>query len=302
MPGYRTYFDRLAQFSPLLLPPEIISRLAGIRRLLISPHRVLHALPFHALPWDAEHRYVIERFAVTYVPNLRSMLMTYEKPAMPSLLALGIGDHRIAGRDPSPLPEVDTELEQLQEQWRKRGIKYFCLVGAQASRNRIGALARNGSLSQFTALHIATHGQNVNSDTPMESYLYLYDSIIDGLEIANWQLNAELVVLSACSSGQRAIEDQRRFDLPGDDLFGLQAAFFGAGARRVIGSLWPVLSSAAQTIMTGLHGHLTEGQSPEMALRSAILDYLRRARVKDRSPFYWAPFFLSAVARPVIRP
>jgi CHAT domain-containing protein len=134
----------------------------------------------------------------------------------------------------------------------------------------------------------------------MESFLYLYDSIVDGLEIASWELKAELVVLSACSSGQRAISGRGMPHLPGDDLFGLQAAFFAAGAKRVIGSLWPVHSPAAKAIMTALHRQLATGQSPETALRSAILEYLRTARVGNRQSFYWAPFFLSAVGRPVV--
>jgi CHAT domain-containing protein len=132
----------------------------------------------------------------------------------------------------------------------------------------------------------------------MESYLYLYDSIIDGLEVASWELEAELVVLSACSSGQRAIRGRGMPELPGDDLFGLQAAFFAAGAKRVVGSLWPVHSPAAKAIMTALHCQLASGQRPEVALRDAILQYMRAARVGNRKPFYWAPFFLSAVGRP----
>src|SRR6266699_3222337 len=60
------------------------------------------------------------------------------------------------------------------------------------------------------------------------------------MEIANWQLRANLVVLSACCSGQRPISGRWMEELPGDELFGLQSAFFMAGARRMLSCLWPV--------------------------------------------------------------
>jgi CHAT domain-containing protein len=101
--------------------------------------------------------------------------------------------------------------------------------------------------------------------------------------------------LSACSSGQRAIKGRGTAEVPGDDLFGLQAAFFAAGAKRVIGSLWPVDSAATRPMMASLHRHLANGHIPEIALRSAILESIE----SDPAPFYWAPFFVSAVGRPV---
>jgi CHAT domain-containing protein len=98
------------------------------------------------------------------------------------------------------------------------------LLGPEASENQLRQLAQNGKLSTFTHLYISTHGESVNSDNPMESYLVLHDSLLDGLEITNWQLNAELVVLSACCSGQRATTGRQMggqvSELPGDDLFG----------------------------------------------------------------------------------
>jgi CHAT domain-containing protein len=172
------------------------------------------------------------------------------------------------------------------------------LPGVEANISRLQQLEQTGRLGSFTTLHIATHGLNVDSDTPMESYLLLYDSILEGLEIANWRLGAELVVLSACCSGQRAIKGRGMDELPGDDLFGLQAAFFAAGARWVLGSLWPVHSGVARTMMTAFHRLLLVGQAPDVALQSAIIEYLSGAGLRMRKSFFWAPFFLSAVGRP----
>jgi CHAT domain-containing protein len=133
----------------------------------------------------------------------------------------------------------------------------------------------------------------------MESRLFLRDTVLDGLEIANWRLDAQLVVLSACCSGQRAIEGRGlKEELPGDDMFGLQAAFFAAGAKQVLGSLWPVDSAAAREIMVAFHRHLAAREAPDLALQAAIVGYLSSARpARLRKLYYWAPFFLSALGR-----
>jgi CHAT domain-containing protein len=81
-------------------------------------------------------------------------------------------------------------------------------------------------------------------------------------------------------------------------MFGLTAAFFAAGARRVFGTLWPVDSSAAVPITTALHRHLAAGAAPEFAWQEAVRGYLKTAGPLKRKIYYWAPFFLSAMGRP----
>jgi CHAT domain-containing protein len=89
-------------------------------------------------------------------------------------------------------------------------------------------------------------------------------------------------------------------ELPGDDLFGLQAAFFAAGAKRIVCSLWPVQSWIAPPIMTRFHGNLLAGQPPELALRDAVIGYVRDRGLPHLERYYWAPIFLSAVGRPAV--
>ena len=125
----------------------------------------------------------------------------------------------------------------------------------------------------------------------------LYDSRLEGVEIANLSLNADLVVLSACCSGQRPISGRGMAELPGDDMFGLQDAFITAGARQVVGTLWPVDSEAAAAITTALHRYRLAGEPADLALQHAVCDYLRQAGVLKRNVYYWAPFFLTVVGR-----
>ncbi len=292
--GNASSFDAVEQFAELLLPGGMSDLLAAKTRLLISPHRILHAVPFHA--FRLKDGYLIERFATSYVPNLTSILLRYDTPADRRVLALGIGDYKVPGYEGKlgSLTKAEQEVESLKEVYSKADV----FTGADANEHRLRQLENDGTLSQFTCLHFATHGDNVNSDTPMESHLFLRDSILDGLEIANWKLRAECVVLSACCSGQRPISGRGMQELPGDELFGLQAAFFAAGARRIVSALWPVDSRAAVPITIAFHRRYAQGASAEEALQKAVIDYIKQAGTLTRKIYYWAPFFLSAMGRP----
>jgi hypothetical protein len=270
--------------------PEDVRLLRSKNRLFISPHQLLHAIPFHALPFDGQ--FLIETFAVGYIPNLSSLLISRPRLNQPKILALGIENYQVDRL--GPLPDAEIEVQELQRVYEQKKISVDVLRGPEALEENL--VQKN--LGEYSCLHFATHGENVVSETPMESWLYLVDSRLEAIEIANWKLCADLVVLSACSSGQRAIRGRGMNELPGDDLLGLQAAFFVAGARRVLCSLWPVDSKAARTITVATHSLVAAGMEPEFALQAAIKQYRDKAVILHRNPSYWAPFFISLVGRP----
>jgi CHAT domain-containing protein len=292
--GPSSIFDQAVEFSTLLLPsgPQGAGILRHKRRLLVSPHRLLHAIPFHALHWDGRH--LLHRFALTYVPNLATLTVTYRPPHQAPMVAVGVAHYQLGQ---PPLPRAEEEAEAVRDLYADNGFQAVALIGPDGTERKLEELERNGTLGRCGTLHLATHGVSVSGDTPMESNLILRDSVLDGLDISGWNLGAEVVVLSACCSGQRAIAGRGMQELPGDELLGLQAAFFAAGARRILGSLWPVDSAAAQQITTDFHRRLVEGTSPEVALQRATLDYLDGAGLLKRRAYYWAPFFIAAIGR-----
>ena len=56
----------------------------------------------------------------------------------------------------------------------------------------------SGLLASYRTIHFATHGVSDMNEEPMESKLYLRDAALNGLEISQLRLRADLVVLSAC--------------------------------------------------------------------------------------------------------
>ena len=286
-------FDPVRDFGSFLLPAKSPVAWDKKRRLVISPHRILHSVPFHAVRY--EDQWLIERAAVSYIANLSSLQLPYRPLKNRRVLVIGVEHFNVPGRTLAPLPEAELEAREVKRTYDHHGISTTVLLREEATVDRLHSCA----LERYSCLHFATHGENVNSDNPMESHFYMQNSLLDGLELANLQLNADTVVLSACSSGQRPIAGRGLKELPGDDLFGLQAAFFRAGAHRVLATLWPVDSPAARKITAGFHARLAADElcDAELALQRALCDYLRQAGIQGRKVYFWAPFFLSVLGR-----
>ncbi len=185
--------------------------------------------------------------------------------------------------------------------YRRAGVPATLLTDGQATVERISELREQGTFGGFSTLHLVTHGDDIPLAAPFDAGLYLPAGGIDGQEISQWQLHADLVVLSACYSARRAISgrhaspdsgDQEE-ELFGDEVLGLQAAFFAAGARQLLGALWPVADGSARTLMCAFHQHLIAGLAAESALRQAMLD----VRDTNLSMYHWAPYKLVRLGR-----
>jgi CHAT domain-containing protein len=104
----------------------------------------------------------------------------------------------------------------------------------------------------------------------------LLASDVLGLDLSG----TELVVLSACETG---LGDIRK----SEGVYGLCRAFFLAGARTLVMSLWKVADLATSELMTAYYAALREQDRAE-ALRTA--KNLIRANAATRHPYFWAAF------------
>jgi hypothetical protein len=291
--------DEIPPLGRLLLPRAGAALLAGKRHLLISPQGFLHQLPFHAFDWDGEP--LISRFAVSYIPNLTTLLGERTAPAR-NAGVFGVAISRFGAA--RPLLNAPAELASVTAAYDGTAASVTTLAEGAVTRERLEGLGASGRLRDFGVLHFATHGQSGSSDDPFSARLLLADGHVDGLDISQWDLGAELVVLSACQVGQRAISGRGEAPesggghgeaLFGDEMFGLPAAFFSAGAREVLGALWPVNDKAALAIMPALHKHLAAGLPSDVAVALAVNDYRQQAP----EMYKWASLKLVSIARPV---
>ncbi|HTC91963.1 MAG TPA: CHAT domain-containing protein [Terriglobales bacterium] len=154
------------------------------------------------------------------------------------------------------------------------------------------ATALSSNLKDYRIVHFATHGL-LNNEHPELSGLVFslvdkqgnqQDGFLHMLDIYNMDLNADLVVLSAC---QTALGK----DIGEEGLVGLTRGFMYAGAPRVVASLWKVDDEATAELMKKFYeGMLRDHQTPAQALRGA--QQWMRTQKAWQSPYYWAGFVL----------
>ena len=123
------------------------------------------------------------------------------------------------------------------------------------------------------------------------------DGVLKMGEIMKLRMNADWVVLSACNTGAA--------DGAGAEaVSGLGRAFFYAGTRAILVSMWPVETTSAKDLTTSLFQYqkLGEKLSRARALRKSMLELIDGPGLKDNAsrkivasyahPIFWAPFII----------
>ncbi|HEX9500714.1 MAG TPA: CHAT domain-containing tetratricopeptide repeat protein [Thermoanaerobaculia bacterium] len=285
------------------LEVDAISKLAGKPRLVIVPHGILYDIPFEALV-DPSGRPLIERFAVSYAPSASSLAFLRSLPGTPAGSTLvAVANPIVAGRESAVKRQVDlAHINLLQpvihSSEEAHGIAQLfdrsrVLEGPLATRSAL----RNGGLAEAKILHLATHGL-IDENRPERSGLVLTadpprdDGLLQVRDIYSLRLNADLVTLSACETalGQ---------NVTGEGMIGLTRAFFYAGARSVVASLWDVEDTATSRLMQRFYKNIRRGEPIDIALQHAKLDLLHSGG-STSAPFYWASFIVSGQAHATI--
>jgi CHAT domain-containing protein len=120
-----------------------------------------------------------------------------------------------------------------------------------------------------------------------------FDGILRASEIAQLQLNADLVILSACNT---ATANGR----PRSEMYtGLAQAFFTAGARNLLVSHWPVVSGAAVQLTVATVQDHVGGTVPLARSLQRAMQQVRRTATTDfeAHPAYWGPFVIAGDGR-----
>jgi CHAT domain-containing protein len=178
-----------------------------------------------------------------------------------SLVLRGTGHTRLPG----------TRLEAEAVARLAGGKETTLLLGSSASEQELDRLAEKEGLHRYRILHFATHGE-VDLERPERCRLILaQDRLPDPVEqnrqkkkvytgeltaetVRGWKLDADLVVLSACQTGQGR-------KTSGDGRLGFAHAFIQAGARSVVLSRWKVEDTATALLMLRLHENLRGGRA-----------------------------------------
>jgi len=175
------------------------------------------------------------------------------------------------------------------------------------------AIRQRRDLRGYRILHFATHGlvTGPRPDCPAQPALLTSfggeqsDGLLTFSEIFDLELDADLIVLSACDTAGQAgatATEEAGLTSGGDfALDGLVRAFVGAGSRIIVASHWPVPDSynATQRLISGLFT-TSRGTSVAGAMRAAEQQLMDDADTSH--PYYWSGFaVIGDGAAPVLR-
>jgi len=288
------------------LAVDDLTVVAGATRLVVVPHGVLNDVPFEALV-DAAGRALVERFVVSYAPSAASLAFlrsTRRRAPAVSPALIAVANPIVGGDPPTRTRQADlTHLNLLtpvpySAEEARQVAKLFApsaevLDGARAT----AASLRGSGLERARMVHFATHGL-IDEDRPERSGLVLTagsghdDGLLQTRDIYGLRLDADLVTLSACETalGQ---------NVSGEGIIGLTRAFFYAGARAVVASLWDIEDASTARLMQRFYANIRRGEPIDAALQHAKIDFVRGGGDTAR-PFFWASFIVSGQARAVV--
>jgi CHAT domain-containing protein len=238
----------------------------------------------------------------------------------------------VRGPSLTPLPGTRREVQAIAALFPDEQVT--TLLGKEATESNLQQLALSGALKGYRFVHLATHGKP-NPTVAFSTALFLAaeperpasssadraaweaapDGQITAQQIVNtWDLDADLVVLSACETGLGRYAG-------GEGYLGFTQALFVKGARSVVLSLWKVDDRATELLMRrfyqNLLGKREDGKAPlpKAEALSEAKAWLRAQSAEDHSatrseprkslkgraqaavtrfdhPYYWAGFIL----------
>lgn len=260
-------------YTQLVAP--FVAGLADTKRLIVVPHGALHYLPFNVLQ-NNQGLLLSEQYTLRLLPAASVLEYLNHQTSGEQLLTLANPDLNQPELD---LPGAQREAQEIAQLWTDNQT----FVRQQASESLLKSQAQD-----YQYIHLASHGA-FDAEEPLQSRLFLAPDIRnDGYltvpEIYDLQLNARLVVLSACETGLGDISQ-------GDDVVGLNRGFLFAGANGIVSSLWQVPDEATTLLMTRFYAYL-KSEPPASALSKAQ----RETRERFPHPYFWAAFQLTGGA------
>jgi CHAT domain-containing protein len=293
--------------------------LKDIKKITFITNEELSKIPLSILKDSDTKKYLIDKFAITNVINLsafeaKSISLNYDTYQT----FLGIGNpifdntKTIANEFPKmdrknflntifrsnqlanidtlraleALPETEDELKRISSNFKNKNTKL--LLKEDASEKKLKSL----DLMKYDIISFATHTlpakKNINNSQPglvlslPEQSTVVDDGILTPGEIASLNLNAKIVILSACNTAVGKYENS-------ESLSGLAESFIFAGAESLILSHWPVETEATSQLMQLFVNNLKTKKMPRaVAFQQAIIELKKTEQFTH--PLFWAGF------------
>lgn len=170
--------------------------------------------------------------------------------------------------------------------------------GYEMSESNFKKANATGELKTYKNLLISTHGFTSDIIPEFSGVMFSQPTGGDGNEdtfllvpeISNLNLNADLVVLSACDTGLGKLYG-------GEGINGLNTAFLVAGSNATMLSLWPVNDAGTALTMQNLFTQVVLNNSNTVE----TLNQIKRSFINGdfgpafKHPQFWAPFLYNGI-------
>jgi CHAT domain-containing protein len=290
-----------------LLDPILPLLDLSVTRVIVVPDGPLHRLPFDALRM-ANGQYVFERYAVGIAPSASAVVALWSRrtraPAQP-LRLLAFGDPSISGAargvardaaddDTRDAGETDAgALPRLEGAAREARLvaRYAPAGDVRLGDDASAAFLKQADLRPYRVLHFAAHAivdeRSVDGTALALAPGNGENGLVGAGDLAALQLDADLVVLSACRSAGGVL-------VGGEGVQGLTSPLLQAGARALVATAWRIPDQRVVPFIDTFYGALARGLTVVEALRAAKLSALKNGE----PPRTWAAFL--AIGDPLV--
>jgi CHAT domain-containing protein len=220
-----------------------------------------------------------------------------------NLVQLTIRSVSIDGKRYKELSHSEAEINDIIQLFTKRSKEARGYLHAQATESNF-----KENISNYKFVHVATHGfsndnrselsgllfavpdniSNSNTrplnDNSSKSYDEKYsDGILYAGEMYNLDLNADLVVLSACETGIGRL-------VKGEGVMAITRGFLYSGVPNILFSLWKVGDKNTYQLMVNFYDELLNGNSYSGSIRKSKLNLIQKK--ETAFPKFWSSFVL----------
>jgi CHAT domain-containing protein len=172
------------------------------------------------------------------------------------------------------LPALKTEVQKIKQAFKKSNI----YIDSGVTRNKL--LSELQRADGF--LHIAAHASR-SSENPLFSKIILDDGPLFPFDIYGERIKPKLITLSGCFTAAPGLYY--------GNSFSLARAYYQAGSRFVLASLWPVSDKISNYFMIHFYRHLAKTNDIGSAYKKAT-DIT--AKTTD-NPAFWGSFIVLGI-------
>lgn len=260
------------------------------QEVIVVPNDILNFLSFEALVSSAGHpknllqakelQYLIKDKAFLHLPS--EQLLQLDQKDKESLqptskvAVFGYSDVQTMSKSYGDLPELPFGYLETQK-LKKTFVSCDLFTGASNSKTQF----LETLTGDYDLVHVATHGVG-NAKDRYGIKLYFRDQALRidslyGYELFDVNINAKLIVLSACQSGLGYLDEI----LYSDGVYNLERYFLMQGAGQVVSALWDLDDQSTSSLMEHYYNSGTR------SLRESKLKLIKE-NPQWGLPFYWA--------------